>query len=238
MTSEKPPSLEEEEAQVRRVTASQHQAELGLIEKLLNAYLAGFRSLGSFTPSDNNELEYAWLLLITRAFNSMRCAYDLLQRGYYSQTLTLVRSVNEDWLTCMDCLINRPTLEALLQGRKMPAYGDMAKRLEEPESKKWWDHIYGEQSQLAHARRRALTVLVDPDTHTLRLGGHYDKDLFVASCYSLIPAAARMTEFLGRVLGSRAQPWANESLPIVREAQAWMKRVEAEVLDPDSPHLT
>lgn len=230
MASEESLSPEEAEARVRSNTVSQHQEELGLIRRLLNTYLDGFRRLDSFTPSDANQLEYAWLLLTTRSFNSMRCAYDLLQRGYYSQAITLIRSVNEDWLTCNDCRNNQATLDALLKGGKMPKFVGMKDRLEEPLKQQWWD-MYGEESQFAHARHRALKVLIDPETHTLALGGHYDRDLFIASCYSLIPAAVRMTEFLVLVLGPKSKLWAEQSLPIIQEAKAWMRAVESEVLN-------
>lgn len=223
-------SLEEVEAQVKKHSASRHQEELSLIKRLLNAYLDGFRRLDSFTPSDVNQLEYAWLLLTTRSFNSMRCAYDLLQRGYYSQAITLIRSVNEDWLTCNDCRNNQATLDALLKDGKMPRFVEMKDRLEEPLKQQWWD-IHGEESQFAHARLRALKVLIDPETHMLALGGHYDRDLFIASCYSLLPATVRMTEFLALVLGSKSELWAKRSLPIIQEAKTWMRAIETEVLN-------
>jgi len=116
MSTEKGPSAEEAEVQVKATTVAKHGQELALVEKLLNAYLAGFNKLGKFTLSENNESEYAWLLLTTRSFNSLRCAFDLLKKGYYSQAIMLIRSVFEDWYTAKDCETNSKTRNALLRG--------------------------------------------------------------------------------------------------------------------------
>ena len=50
------PSLEEFEAQVKATTTAKHRQEISLVEKLLNAYLAGFGTVSQFTLSEDNEL--------------------------------------------------------------------------------------------------------------------------------------------------------------------------------------
>jgi len=65
MIEESWPSLEEFEAKVKVTTLANHKKEINLVEKLLNHYLTGFNKLGKLTLSENNELEYAWLLLTT-----------------------------------------------------------------------------------------------------------------------------------------------------------------------------
>ena len=99
-------SLEGYELKVKNTTITDKKAERDIIENLLNQYLAGFRVLGEFKAGEVQRLELAWLLLVVRGFKSLRCAYDLLQKGYYSQAVILIRAAEEDYLTCRHCEIN------------------------------------------------------------------------------------------------------------------------------------
>jgi len=159
MDSESGESLEDRDAQAKAITREQHSSELRLAEDLLTACLQGFTSLGSFTPTADNRVQHAQLLLATRAFNSVRwCAYDLLQMGYYTQALTLIRSAMEDYLTALDCEKCEATVEAILDGktelgRGKLTYTEMAKRQSE-KFQKAWKHNYGGLSEYAaHAQR-------------------------------------------------------------------------------------
>lgn len=232
MAQEASPSFQKTEAQVKAITAAKHMKEIKLVEKLINHYLAGFRALGKFTLNEDNELEYAWLLLTTRSFNSLRCAYDLLLKGYYSQAVMLICSVFEDWLIAKDCEKNQKTLDALLRGddvfwKQEFHYSEMAKRQSEkfPEI---WRGIYGTLSTIAHARQRALMILVDPETRELRLGSHYDNDLFLATYQSLLTAASIIPELLYKLLGDHATQWWTETLPTLQVAKAEIERIGKE----------
>ncbi len=234
MAAETWPSPEEFEAQVKATTQAKHKEEIALVENLLNHYLAGFNKLGKFTLSENNELEYAWLLLTTRSFNSLRCAFDLLQKGYYSQALMCIRSVFEEWYTAKDCEINPKTLNALLRGdddfwKHEGRYAEIAKRVEErleiPEA---WKNIYGPLSTITHARKQALMILINPETKELRVGGRYNTDLFLASYQSFLAAASIIPELLYKVLGDNAEQWWAETLPTPQEAKAEIERIGKE----------
>ncbi len=230
MTPQKSQSLGQGEAQTKATTIAKHREELSLIQKMLDHYLAGFNRIGTFTISDNNKLEYVWLLLITRSFNSLRCAFDILQKGYYSQAMMLIRSVFEDWLTAKDCEKNQKTLDAFLQGENELGKGEfrfseMAKRISDEFYNKVWRNNYGQESQIAHARQMALKILVDPDTNELSLGGHYDDVLFVATCHALLRAAVIMIDFLAKLLGNKATQWQTETLPTINAASAYIERV-------------
>lgn len=230
MTSEVWPSLEEFGEQVKATTIAKHKEEIGLVEKLLNHYLAGFRAIDKFTPTNDNELEYAWLRLTTRSFNSLRCAFDLLQKGYYSQAMMLIRSVDEDYLICRDCEVNQETLDALLKGegklrKGKLRYSEMAKRISVEFYDEVWADNYGQESEIAHASQMALRILVDPDTNTLMLGGHYNNDLFVVTCHDLLRVAVGMTEFLIKLLGEAAPQWRIETYPTFQAACAYVEKI-------------
>ena len=224
-------SLEKYEAQVKATTTQEHGKEISLIKKLLNAYLAGFNKIGAFTLSENNELEYAWLLLTTRSFNSLRCASDLLKKGYYSQALMCIRSVFEDWHTAKDCETNPMTLNALLQGddyfwKHEGRYAEIAKRVEKRmEMPEAWKNIYGPLSTITHARKQALMILINPKTKELRLGSQYADGLFLASYQSFLAAASIIPELLHKLLGYNAKQWWTEILPPLQLAKAEIERI-------------
>lgn len=228
MASREWAGLNEREVQVIRTTATEHQRELALMENLLRAYVAGFGAIGSFKPTEDNELQYAWLRLVARSFNSMRCAYDALLRGYYIQALMLLRSVDEDWLVCGDCEKHPPTLDALLRekgrlGRGELSYGKMAERqqIEHP-----WGEGYGFLSTIYHPRRWVLEAQVDLKSRTLRLGAHYDRSLFLLCCEVLVRASLRMTKYLVKLLGSGGNRWMKKNDALVGEARHWLEQLE------------
>jgi hypothetical protein len=205
VSSERLTALEKLEQGVKRHTIQQHRHWLAALERMFNSYLSVFSQMGSFTNTGNNSREFVWLLLVTKAFNSLRWAYQLLQVGYYGQALTLTRSAYEDWLVCMDCLGHPDTVRAILiKGGRLPKFETMARRLDEPLQNWWGDNsqqiegTYGLLSTFAHPRYRAIATLIDPERKDLRLGPQYDKTMFLFTYNYLAIAQVRMTEFLVR----------------------------------------
>jgi hypothetical protein len=91
-------SLSVGEERVRQRAYSEHKPELDRLDRLFNALLDGFNRLPrtlAFGPSER----YLSILLrlATRSINSLLSARLLLERGYFSQALTL-RSAAEDWI--------------------------------------------------------------------------------------------------------------------------------------------
>ena len=198
------PNLDELEERIKAKIISTEKGVIGVIEALLNQYLAGFRQIGSFTLTDENHPQQVWLLLTNRAFNSLRWSFHLLQTGYYSQSMMLTRAGFEDWLVCEDSKGHPETIDALLnRAGRIPSVSDMAARLEEPLFKEWRgvvgdDGIYGLLSTFTHPRYRAVAVMVDPETQNLRLGPSWDEDLFIVTANYLLLALIRMMESLIR----------------------------------------
>ena len=97
-------SVEELDEQVRVETVRRHEQTLDSLEHLFNVYLEGFRMIGQFTITGENDRELVSFLLLTRSFNTMRWSFHLLKHGYYTQAVVLLRAVYEDWLVCIDCI--------------------------------------------------------------------------------------------------------------------------------------
>ena len=117
MTLDKTPSLIAFESQVKKVTRDSYQKEIELITNILNMYINGFNSINSFTYTQDNEKETAWLLLVARSFHSMRGALQLILMGYYGQAISLLRTVTENFLICHDCIKNPKAIEAILHNK-------------------------------------------------------------------------------------------------------------------------
>jgi hypothetical protein len=236
MQLEPGPPLDEVEEQVRAATAKYHSSELGLLENLLNCYISGITRIGTFTRTENNRLQQVHLFLTIRSFNSLRWAYHLLKSGYYSQAAMLVRSAYEDWLVCKDSEKCAFTVDALLTGvpklgEGKLTYTEMARRVD-PGYENVWKNDYGSLSEYgSHPRMRAVAILIDPGTKTLRFGGHYDRVLFVATCDVLLNILILMiTEFLPKLLGrERYQPWVAQTDPFIRQAMTWRAEIKRRV---------
>ena len=224
MVKETWPSLEEFEIKVKKTTIANKKAELDTIENLLNQYLAGFRVLGEFKAGEVQRLELAWLLLVVRGFKSLRCAYDLLQKGYYSQALILIRAAEEDYLTCRHCEINQETVEALLAGKsRINKFRKMAQDIS-TEFCENWDINYGQLSEIAHPRQLAMGMTANWKENKINLGVNYVESHFIATCQALLGSAVGMAEFLAKLLGKNASQWQKESSPAFQEACTYVKK--------------
>ena len=229
MTAETWPSLEEIELQVKDTTITNKRYELTLIGNLLNRYLAGFRVLHEFKTGDVRRLEFAWLLLVVRGFNSLRCAYDLLQKGYYSQAVILIRSAEEDYLTGRHCDINQGTVDALLDGKdKFKRFSEMADDISTEFGENWRIN-YGQLSEIAYPRQLAMGMVANWKANKFNLGADYNENHFVATCHALLRNAVAMTEFLVNLLGENALQWQRESWSAFQEAADYVKRISEEV---------
>jgi len=223
------PSLEEFELKVKNTTITDKKAELDIIENLLNQYLAGFRVLGEFKAGEVQRLELAWLLLVVRGFKSLRCAYDLLQKGYYSQAVILIRAAEEDYLTCRHCEINQETVEALLAGKsRINKFRKMAQDISN-EFCENWDINYGQLSEIAHPRQLAMGMTANWKENKINLGVNYVESHFIATCQALLRSAVGMTEFLAKLLGKNASQWQKESSPAFQEACTYVKKISEEM---------
>ncbi len=228
MVGETWPSLGEFEIRVKKTTIANKKAELDAVENILNQYLAGFRGLHQFKTGEVQRLELAWLLLVVRAFDSLRCAYDLLQKGYYSQAVILIRAAEEDYLTCRHCEINQETVEALLAGKsRVSRFSKMAEDIS-PEFRKHWDINYGQLSEIAHPRQLAMGMTANWEESRINLGADYIENHFIATCHALLRSAVGMIEFLRKLLGYNAPKWEKESLPAFQEACAYVERISKE----------
>lgn len=245
--SEQAPNLVQLEAKVKQTTARKHQKEISLIAELLNIYTKGFNLVTSFQRTEDNDVPYAWLLLIARSYHSMRSAVLLMFSGYYDSALTLLRTVTEDWLVGRDCEHYQPTLDTLLYekyrfgDKKLKLrYKDMAKRVKVKDNVKdiVYQHDYTFQSKFTHAGRLSLAVMRDQKTNELRVAPCYDGLLFCSCCELLIRNGLRMNELMYRFLKScsdeTAKNWSKIVEPAVKDMGDWLRTLCQKYGDKDT----
>lgn len=230
------PNLVQLEAKVKQTTARKHKKEISLIAELLNIYTNGFNLATPFKRNEDNDVSYAWLLLIARSYHSMRSAILLMLSGYYGPALTLLRTVTEDWLVGKDCEHYQPTLDTLLyekyrfNNRKLKLrYSDIAERVKAEDQVK--DIVYTSdyrfQSKFTHAGRLSLAVMLDQKTNELRVAPCYDSLLFYCCCELLIRNSLRINELMYRFLEScsdeAVKNWSKMVGPAVEDMVDWLK---------------
>jgi hypothetical protein len=227
------PSLIVFETQVRKITSKSHQEEIELLTNILNMYINGFSSIGSFTYNQDNEKETAWLLLAARSFRSMRSALQLMLMGYYGQAISLLRTMTEDFLICHDCIKNTKAIEAILHNAyRIPSrengltFYAMADRTD---NLKIYKKDYAHQSELTHPSALSIVIIRDPKTDEINVAPRYDEILFLDCCEIMVRNALMMSEFMARLLSklSKAKDtsWAENAKQTMDEASGWLNKM-------------
>ena len=239
MTLNETPSLVAFESQIKKVTSSKHQEELNLMTNILNTYIDGFNLIDSFTLARDNEVEWAWLFLITRSFHSMRCAIQLMIMGYYSQAISLLRTVTEDWFICQDCTGNPKILEAILHNKyTIPDKNHgltFRKMAERTGNLLTYNNDYNHQSRFTHCSALSLGVLRDLETNKLKAAPSYNTILFLDCCELFVRNALRMSEIMGSFLSklseAKATSWGEKANQKCKEAADWLKAIRGKYGD-------
>jgi hypothetical protein len=215
------PNIIKLESFAQKDTIRQHWREIEVFAGILNAFTSGLNYVGSFEKKKDNETEYIWLLLVTRCLHSIRCAINLMLRGYYSQAMSLLRTGTEDWFICGTCQSNEQVRNYLLTEKGwMPKYKTLAKQMGAPDV---YDGDYGYQSKFTHSSGLSLRVLQDS------IAPKYDKYLFLLCAESLVRVFFRMAEYMGRFLyyldRDKAKSWDNENSQSFKDASNWLREL-------------
>ena len=207
-------SLESAEEQTRMDTREREFETLQALERTLNLYLTGFGEFSSFIPAEDNRLQQIWFLLTIRSFKSLRTAHYLLETGYYSQALMLIRSAAEDWLYCEDSKEQEETVRFLLDRKGGPStFRTMSDRLE-PHLKQGWQGDDGKSgsyallSRFTHPNYAGIaTLFATQDSGIASVG--FDECLFLVTSNYLLLRLIRTVEFLARLVNPQSE-WLRE----------------------------
>ncbi len=221
------PTVFSQERRVIDNSVKKHQREIEVFTGIFNAFTSGFNRIGSYTLTENNETELIYLLLVTRCFQSLRCSFDLMQKGYYSQAMSLIRTITEDWFICLNAQDNIKVKNILLTGKgKMPSYEKLATDADVHDI---YEKDYRYQSQFTHSTLLSLKVLRDPKTNVMRVAPTYDEMLFLSCAESLMRVSILIAEILGRFLYSvdkeKAKSWDTDNGQYFKNTNQWLKEL-------------
>jgi hypothetical protein len=239
LESERPTDLLGIEEKTRGQTQAVEGNVLAVMLALIDQYLAGFKAIGEFVEfkkTEENRRQQVWLFLTSRAFNSLRWAFDMLECGYYQQAAILTRSAWEDWLCCEDSKAHSETVDALLEGGgevRVSSFQTMAERLRDDLKSEWQDcdidgekilGAYGMLSILSHPRRFAVVTTVT-ESGKLRVGPSYDEDLFLMLATYVIRGMVKMLDILNILVCQKEPNWTEETNRVIKKAHERQKAI-------------
>jgi hypothetical protein len=198
------------ERDIERQTRGENVTEVALMDGFFNHLSEGFNALSApFTPSESGTKT---LLLATMGYNSLRWASELTLKGYYTQANALSRMGVECWVNALYLLLYPDRAEAWKDFKKRPTpkkmralVADKVAELgveEADVAKESMGEMFGAFSEYVHPNEQALAVLMEDQENStrLRLGGAYDRLLFIQSvdyfCYSAQDLSSLMPSLL------------------------------------------
>ena len=183
---------------------------------------------------------YGYLILL-RSLNSIRCSIDLMLKGYYSQAMSLLRTVTEDWFICGTVQNNEKVRDCLLRdAAKMPKYAELATQMN---AMNIYEGDYRYQSKFTHSSRLSLRVLYDFEKKEARVAPTYDEILFLLCAESLMRDSLLILEYLWRFLfyldKDKAKYWDKQNSQHIKDVSNWLGELrvkyggDTEEINPD-----
>lgn len=221
MNQSEPVSVPDAELEVIKTTQEKHGREIEIFTEIQNVFLNGFSSIPKFEYKD--ESEYICLLILIRTLHSIRCSIELMTKGYYSQSMSILRTITEDWFVCGTVKGNIQVRDCLIRDEKMPRYIDLAIQMD---ALNIYRGDYHYQSKFTHSTRLSLRVLYDLDKKVARVAPSYDESLFLLCAESLMRVSIFMFEVFANFLTNldkvKARSWSDNNIAKLDLVTNWL----------------
>jgi len=176
--------------------------------------ISGYRTQGE---------DFYMLAVWTLALNTAIPIYESLLKGYYAQSLTLIRVLQEQYVRFAYCILHPEQIPRLRAG-KGPETSDMLSTLKSELQAKQLGKAYGVLSDFAHGNIPALRdiIISEGDPTTLHVGGWYVDKLFMgAASWTLGILGLLQLEFGNRFSQrlSGDPKWERELFELLEETQ-------------------
>ena len=183
--------FENEAKIVEKTTCEQEPEIVSLMKDSIGIFADGFSAAKG---SDSSDEALAKMSLLSHSFGTLKCSVDTALRGYYVQSMSLLRIVYENWVAYK--YLEKNPDKAILwirpsKRKKPPKHAAMLKKIDDDYSSlkgkmKGW---YNTLCRFAHTDPLNLlsqisTVAVPGET-SIYFGTTYRKDLFRTSAYSI-----------------------------------------------------
>ncbi|HUX48629.1 MAG TPA: hypothetical protein VMV76_05640 [Dehalococcoidia bacterium] len=224
-------SLIEAEKKAKDITTKNHPEVFELVEIMMHMYISGFNLIGN--SRIKRDTDRAWSALIIRSYHSLICSVELMGRGYYAQSMALIRMVVEAYFLCGNCEKDKTIVNAVVHnksnrpnGKTIFNYKKLAIKMGDLD---WYnnDYVFAcHFSHMSHLTLEVMTTEINPDYRSLKIVPSYDELSFIACCKLLLRNGLLMTKFLGKLLDNlskeNANAWHIKATTAVEQAQEWL----------------
>ena len=211
----------EKEARLVEKTTSEQEPEIMLLLQDSIGQFADAFSIGN--SPDASEATLAKMSLLSHNFGTLKCSVDLALRGYYVQSLNLLRIVYENWIAYHYLKKNPDKAHLWLRHSKKkqpPGHAAMLKDLDDdfnPLKGKMRGWYYGTLCSFAHTDPINLLPQISteivPDETTIHFGASYKSDLFRATSYAICLWVGVMLSTISEWVPKTNQ-WHNEWIKV------------------------
>ena len=211
--------FEKEARLVEKTTNEQERRIVLLLQDSIGLFADAF-SIGN--SPETSAATVAKMSLLSHNFGTLKCSVDIALRGYYVQSLNLLRIVYENWIAYHYLEKNPEKAHLWLRqskNKQPPGHAAMLKELDEDfnplksEMKGWYSTL----CSFAHTDPINLLPQISteniPDETSIYIGATYKTDLFKASSYAICLWAGVMLSTISIWVPKTSQ-WHNEMIKI------------------------
>ena len=218
----------EKEARLVEKTTSEQESAIVL---LLNDSIGLFADAFSVAKkSDSSDATLAKMSLLSHNFGTLKCSVDIALRGYYVQSMNLLRIVYENWIAYHFLEKNADKAYLWLHPSKKsrpPGHAAMLKEIDDDynplkgKMKAWYSTL----CSFAHTDPLNLlsqiSTLEVPGETSIHYGATYNKDLFKTSAYALCLWAGISLLIIGLWVPEKNQ-WHTEMAKVQEEISKYI----------------
>jgi len=223
-------SLIEAEKKAKDITTKNHPEVFELVEIMMHLYISGFNLIGNLNIK--RDTDRVWSALIIRSYHSLICSVELMGRGYYAQSMALIRMVIEAYFLCGNCEKDKTIVNAVVHNKPNRPNGktifDYKKLATKMDALDWYnnDYVFAcHFSHMSHLTLEVMTTEINPDYRSLKIVPSYDELSFIACCKLLLRNGLLMTTFLGKLLDDISKgnvaAWHIKARTAVQQAEEW-----------------
>lgn len=207
--------LERDARFVEKATNEQAPEVVQLLQDAVRLFADAFSVANS---PDASEATIAKMSLLSHNFNTLKCSVDITLRGYYVQSLNLLRIVYENWIAfhyLSKCPDKAHLWLSHSKKKQPPKHATMLKKLDadfnplKGKMRQWYSTL----CSFAHTDPIGLLYQIStdyiPNETSIHFGSTYKRDLFKSSAYVISLWIGVMLANIGQWIPNTS-PWHNE----------------------------
>lgn len=215
--------FDEEAEKVAEITNRQIPDICALIQDGFSVLADGFKYAEAPDASDSSMVRMA---LFTQNLGSLKCSIDFAMRGYYTQSINLLRGVYENWIAFL-YVHQKPSEASLWLNRKKrpPGHSQMLEALGNTFPSENARKLYRGLCRFAHTD--PLVVLPHLGNKNgdecVFFGAKYKKDLFCTCAYAITLLTSTMIADISQWINLE-NPWRQSSIAVINASIMFIEK--------------